>query len=344
VQPLVSILIPACNSGPWIAQTLESALAQTGIRKEIIVVDDGSTDSTVERVRAFAGRGVTLRTQARRGAAAARNHAFQLSGGDYIQWLDSDDLLAPGKIERQVRAIEQSGSDLTLASAAYAHFLYRTSVAKPKPTPLWANLPPVEFLVRAFENNVYMGTPSWLVSRNLALAAGEWDTRLTMDDDGEYFCRVVLASRRVEFVPEARVYYRRRGNSLSALGASRAKMDSQWLSLRLQIEHLLTREDSERTRRAAVRYLQHFVLCFHPERPDLLSQAKELARRLGGELGPPQIARKYALIQRTLGWAAAKQCQARYNALKHGALRFVDRSLLWVEALAARKPSCKKPI
>ena len=95
---LVSILIPAFNAQESIAETLQSAIAQTWPRKEIIVVDDGSTDATLAIARQFESDSVRVVTQKNQGAAAARNMAFSLSHGDYIQWLDADDLLAPDKI------------------------------------------------------------------------------------------------------------------------------------------------------------------------------------------------------------------------------------------------------
>src|SRR6266850_5014325 len=98
MKPLVSILIPAFNSEKWIADTLRSAIAQTWQRKEIIVVDDGSCDETLAIARQIEVEKVCVVTQKNQGAAAARNKAFSLSQGDYIQWLDAYDLLAPDKI------------------------------------------------------------------------------------------------------------------------------------------------------------------------------------------------------------------------------------------------------
>src|ERR1700722_18018315 len=100
MKPLVSILIPAYNSEKWISDTLRSAIAQTWTHKEIIVVDDGSKDQTAAIARQFEADGVRVVTQKNQGAAAARNTAFGLSRGDYIQWLDADDLLSPDKISR----------------------------------------------------------------------------------------------------------------------------------------------------------------------------------------------------------------------------------------------------
>src|ERR1700687_2315947 len=107
MKPLVSILIPAFNAQDCISDTLRSAIAQTWERKEIIVVDDGSTDQTLAIARQFESQGVQVITQSNQGAAAARNKALSLSQGDYIQWLDSDDLLGPDKIALQMAAVEQ---------------------------------------------------------------------------------------------------------------------------------------------------------------------------------------------------------------------------------------------
>src|SRR3990170_4942215 len=91
-HPLVSVLIPAYNSERWIAETLSSAVAQTWPNKEVIV-DDGSKDRTLEIARTFSSRGVKVVMQANTGAPGARNHALRLAQGDYIQWLDADDVL-----------------------------------------------------------------------------------------------------------------------------------------------------------------------------------------------------------------------------------------------------------
>src|SRR6266550_949310 len=205
LTPLVSILIPAFNAQEWISETLRSAIAQTWERKEIIVVDDGSTDNTVAIAAQFHTRGVRVVSQENQGAAAARNKAFSLSQGDYIQWLDADDLLAPDKIANQ---LESTSEKRTLLSSAWGHFFYRYSKAQFKPTPLWCDLSPVEWLVRKMGQHCHMQTATWLVSRELTEAAGPFDTRLLSDDDGEYFCRVIMASDGIRFTSNARVYYR----------------------------------------------------------------------------------------------------------------------------------------
>ncbi|PYX04484.1 MAG: hypothetical protein DMG85_17690 [Acidobacteria bacterium] len=108
MTPLVSILIPAYNAEPWIADTIRSTLRQTWPRTEIIIVDDGSRDRTFEIAQQFSSDYVFVVTQENQGAAAARNRAFELCQGDYIQWLDADDLLWPDKIAKQMEASDGS--------------------------------------------------------------------------------------------------------------------------------------------------------------------------------------------------------------------------------------------
>ena len=101
---LVSILIPSYNAEHWIAETIESALSQTWDNKEIIIVDDGSTDQTLQIAKKFESTLVKVISQENRGANVARNKALEFAQGDYIQWLDADDVLSPLKIEMQMMA------------------------------------------------------------------------------------------------------------------------------------------------------------------------------------------------------------------------------------------------
>lgn len=98
MKPIVSILIPAYNAAPWLAATVRSAEAQTWSPIEIIVIDDGSTDNTLAVAHTLASDRVAIHTQPNRGASAARNHALRLARGEYIQFLDADDLIAPSTL------------------------------------------------------------------------------------------------------------------------------------------------------------------------------------------------------------------------------------------------------
>jgi O-antigen/teichoic acid export membrane protein/glycosyltransferase involved in cell wall biosynthesis len=333
-QPLVSILIPAYNAEEWIGDTLRSAIGQTWKRTEIIVVDDGSSDRTMEIARQFESDSIRVVQQKNQGAAAARNTAFSLSHGDYIQWLDADDLLAPDKIERQLQIAAGVGKR-KLLSSSWGHFMYRPRRAQFTPTSLWCDLSPVEWLFRKMGENIYMQTATWLVSRELTEAAGPWDIRLMGDDDGEYFCRVLLASDGVKFVPESRVLYRTFGfNSLSYVARSPKKLDAHWLSMQLHIRYLRSLEDSARVHDACGKYLRTSLIYFYPERREIVSQAEQLAQQLGQQLGVPDLSWKYSWIERLFGWGLAKPVQWSLRKFRWSVEKRVDKLLF----ILARRP------
>jgi glycosyltransferase involved in cell wall biosynthesis len=327
MKPLVSILIPAYNAAPHLAETLNSALAQTWSRKEIILVDDGSRDDTVAVARRFEKDGVKVVTQANQGAAATRNRLYSLAQGDYIQWLDADDLLSPDKITLQMEAAETAGP-LTLLSCGWGYFRFRPHKAQFIPSQLWEDLTPLEWLQRKWEHNLFMQTCVWLTSRELSNRAGTWNPKLRGDDDGEYFFRVIRASRGVKFVPGGKVFYRISGaNRLSYIARSDEKTQAQYDGMLLQIGYLRALADTDRTRAACVSYLKTWLPFFYPEREDLFAAAQKVAADLGGRLDPPKLSWKYSWIQKTMGWPAAKKTQVQYNELKSSALRSWDKMM-----------------
>jgi len=333
LNSLVSILIPAYNAEHWIGETIQSAIAQTWARKEIIVVDDGSRDCTANAARQFASTDVKVVTIENQGAAAARNHAFRLSQGDYIQWLDADDLLDPRKIELQLAALRDGDSNRTLLSGPWGYFNYRTHRARFVPNSLWQDLTPVEWLMRKLGENLHMQTATWLTSRELLDAAGPWDTRLYSDDDGEYFCRVLLASQGTRFVPESRVFYRITPTGrLSHIGTSDKKKDALLLSMKLHIQYLRSLEDSDRSHKACVHYLQTWYENFYPERMDIVADLQSIANELHGKLEEPHLRWKYAWMRPLFGWKTAKWAQRSLPQLKASCLRQCDRLLYRFES------------
>jgi glycosyltransferase involved in cell wall biosynthesis len=329
---LVSILIPAYNAEEWIADTLRSAIAQTWDRKEIIVVDDGSTDRTLAIARQFESDQLRVVTNGHQGAAATRNKALSLSRGEYIQYLDADDLMAPDKIARQLEALGHAPNKRALLSSSWGEFVYRYYRSEFVPTALWCDLRPVDWLVCKMKLGVYMQTATWLVSRELAEAAGPWDTRLLGDDDGEYFCRVLLASDEVRFVPEAKVYYRKSGvSSLSYIGLSNSKMEAQMCSMQLHIRYLRSLEDSQRVREACISYLQNWLPFFYPNRPDLLNQAEEMAVSLGGRLQKPTLSWKANVVSLIVGRQQMKRAKILQARVRWSVIRWWDRMLFQVE-------------
>jgi glycosyltransferase involved in cell wall biosynthesis len=333
MKPLVSILMPAYNAENWISYSLQSAVDQTWPNKEIIVVDDGSKDRTAEVARRFASKNVKVVSQPNGGLSAAVNTAYRESQGDYIQELDSDDLMLPDKIERQLTALQRAGNDRLLASSPWAFFYFRTRHARFINTSLCQSLSPVEWLLRKMGENLHMQNATWLVKRELAEAAGPWDEALNYDQDGEYFVRLLGKSEGTVFVPETGIFYRLSGtNSISYIGTSDKKRESLLRSMKLHIQYLRSLEDSARVRQACLNYLRTWYPNFYPARPDLVVQLQTIASDLGGQLEPPRLRSKYAWMEGIFGRDLAERAQRFFPVVKSSAYRSFDKFMFDLES------------
>ncbi|WP_035992569.1 glycosyltransferase family 2 protein [Leptolyngbya sp. KIOST-1] len=311
MKPLVSILIPSHNAAPWLAATLDSALGQTWPQLEVILVDDGSTDESLTVASQFDHPNLRIVAQRNRGAAAARNCALEMAQGDVIQFLDADDLLAPDKIERQMALLETHPD--CLIAGAWARFRHQPETAIFTPEPPWQDMDPVDWLVCAWSGHWMMHPAAWLVPRRLIQAAGPWQESLSLNDDGEYFARVVLASRGVRFCATARSYYRS-GNDGSLSGRKTAEAwASQYRAIASQCQHLLAAEDSDRTRQVCANLMQRFIYEVFPAVPSLRNLAARQVRQLGGATERPMGGPCFQLAARWLGWQQARYAQLFIN-------------------------------
>lgn len=314
-KPLVSILVAAYNAEPWIAETLTSALNQTWQNVEIIVVDDGSTDRTVEIAQQFASAQLTVIRQANQGQSAAENQALQSAQGDFIQYLDADDLLAPDKIERQIDRLKRSDSGC-VAACEWARFYQSPDQAQFVAQPLWADFKPVDWLVYAWENHWMMHGASWLIPRSIADRAGLWTEELSLINDFDYFSRVLLASTGIQFCRGAKTYYRS-GNRGSL---SDAKSDAAWhsafRSLELGTQQLLATENSHRTRHACATVFQRFIYESYPQVPALQAKAAVYVQEFGGSDELPIGSPSFQLLSALIGWQQAKRL--KHLLYRHG--------------------------
>jgi hypothetical protein len=309
VEPLVSILIPAYNAEKWIKETIESALYQTWARKEVIVVDDGSSDNTCRVLENYESNSVKVVTQENRGGPAARNQALSYAQGEFIQWLDHDDLLDPDKIFNQLRIRNYDGNSRVLLSGAFGKFYYRKEKAKFTPDALWNDLQPIEYFLLKFNHNLWLHPSVFLVSRKITDMAGPWCEEKSPDDDGEYFCRVVAACEKIRFVPDAKSYFRVGNFKSMSQSRSAEALEAAFASISKSIDHLRSLEDSERTRSACLKLLQGDISYYYPGRGAIPEKATNLARQLGGTLSAPTLRWKYSILRGILGWRIAVEAQ-----------------------------------
>jgi len=307
-SPLVSILIPCYNAGKYIGETLESIFRQTWRTIEVIVVDDGSEDGSAAEIERFKTSGVQLIRQANAGAGAARNRAYRASAGNFIQFLDADDLINPSKIERQIdRLVDHSRC---VASAEWGRFYVSPEETRFDPDPLWHDLDPLDWLVLSRVSGLGMLFPAlWLIPRTVADVAGLWDETLSLGDDGEYYTRVLLCAERVLFCPGARCRYR--SGLPASLSGRKAPIAwaSQFRVIDLCESHVRRREDSERVRHGFALSWQHLAHASYPYDPELAERALTRARALHPALIRPGGGPVFKIISRIVGWRAARRLQ-----------------------------------
>ncbi len=201
INPLVSILMPCYNAERCVAAAVQSALDQTWPNKEIIVVDDGSTDGSGEILESFRGRGVKVIHQENKGQCAAANRAFKESNGDYIKFFDADDLLKPKTVELQMTRIENC--ETAVASAEWGRFYGDDlSTFRLNPQSVWRDMDPLDWLVEAWQDaRPMMQCALWLIPRAVLERSGLWDERLSLINDFEFFARVLCHASEVRFAP-----------------------------------------------------------------------------------------------------------------------------------------------
>lgn len=307
---LVSILVPCYNAERWLAETLNSAFAQTWPHREVILVDDGSEDGSLAIARKFESVGLKIVVQPHRGASAARNAALVVSHGDYIQYLDADDLLAPDKLAHQVIQAIELDDDFALCGT-WSRFHRSIADADFTPQPLSADLAPIDWLVLKLEQNRMTHPASWLIPRSVANQAGPWNESLSLDDDGEYFTRVVLASKGVRYCPDAVSYYRSQLPSSLSHSRSEQAWISGWNAKNLATQHLLAAEDSPRVRHACATALQRFIYEAYPRAAESRRQAAARVAELGGSDVVPEGGSGFQLLRRLVGWRMAARIQNR---------------------------------
>lgn len=305
--PLVSVVIPCHNAARWLPETLASALGQTWPHQEIILVDDGSTDDSLSVARSYECRGVTILTQSNRGAAAARNAGLRAARGDFLQFLDADDVLAPDKIERQLARLRAPEHRQALASGAWARFTGDHRQVPIRPFPNARDLSGAEFLQLHYETGCMMHPAAWLAPRMLVERIGPWDETLSLNDDGEYFARMALASTGILHCPEARSYYRSRLPTSLSRRTDPPALDSLFRSIAATTGHLLRCDHSDRTRAAVAHAWKRAAFELYPDAPELARAALDRSRRLGGSRRPFPGSGRFQFLARILGWRLARR-------------------------------------
>ena len=288
-KPLVSIIMPLYNSERFVQESLDSCINQTYRNIEVIVVNDGSTDRSLEIVKDYAliHPQVKVYTQNNSGACRARNLAFQLSKGDYIMYLDSDDILDETKIEKQLNLIK-SHDKYTVALGAWQEFTDNINVEFESRPYYHDYLNPIDMLVEIWSTGGYFQTSCYLCSREIIEKTGQWNENLSRNQDGEFFCRVLNNASKLYFCNDAKLYYRRGHESISTSQInSDKKVESVLESYKTYKNILLNRQDTRKAREALGRCYA-LVMCGVSPYSDYYHRAANEIKLLGVKAKHPK--------------------------------------------------------
>jgi glycosyltransferase involved in cell wall biosynthesis len=318
-KPLVSIIIPVYNAAAYIAETINSAISQTWENKEIIIVDDGSTDGSLAIVKKYENDSIKVFTQQNKGAGAARNTGLSRATGEYIQFLDADDLLSTNKIESQIDQLINSPGYLALC--ATVHFQNGTPPTDQPVQHDWyaeGSNDPADFLIKlyggALIGPVYGGMiqpNAWLTPKNIVDKAGPWNEMRNPDDDGEFFCRIVLASKGIVYADDAINYYRKfnTGNSLS--GQKKFEYAAGILkSTDLKASYLLSHTNRKEAKLALCRLYYENAVSFYPQYKSLAREAEKKAMVMAPLFNfNPYYKGFLFTLSKILGWKGVRYLQ-----------------------------------
>jgi len=288
-KALVSVIIPLFNAEAHIVQCLNSVLTQTWPNIEVIIVDDGSTDESAALSKTFESDKVKLYRQTNKGASAARNYGLKQATGKYIQFLDADDLLSTNKIEAQVETLNQHADCIAICDTVY--FDDGTDPYQNKPVKEWYSNgcnEPVDFLIKLYggdligENYGGMIQPNaWLTPRTVIDKAGLWNETISVDDDGEFFCRVIAESKGVFYAGDGINYYRKFKTKQNLSAKKTAEACQSILTVTdLKTKHLLGKSDSDKAKLALSRLYWENAFDFYPEFKKLAREAEMKAKKL----------------------------------------------------------------
>ena len=322
-DPLVSVIIPLYNAERYIEQCIHSILQQTWQNMEVIIVDDGSKDNSLIIAQKFESEKVKVLSQTNAGASAARNYGLKLAKGNYIQFMDADDLLSKDKIAAQVTLLEKNTNHVAVCGTVY--FDDGTDPYQSKPGKEWYHQgsdDPVDFLLKLYAGGDVMPgyggmiqPNAWLTPRTLIDKAGPWNEFRCPDDDGEFFCRVILAGNGVKYSDEGVNYYRKftTRHSLSAQ-KTREAFENILFTIDLKYSYLKERTNVKILDHIFAKHYWELGVACYPSFKDISGLAINKAKGLG-YMGNKYTSGKLAtILSRVIGWRMMR----KFSYLKHG--------------------------
>lgn len=311
--PLVSICIPVYNCEAYIGETITAAISQTYNNIEIIVADDGSTDDTLLNIEKLNAKHISIYKQKNAGAAAARNLAYSKATGQYVKFLDGDDIINPEMIESQVKLATENED--CIISAKWGRFYNNDlDTFKLSTEDCWQTLAASDWICSSWKNGHSMTQPGiFLLPKQIIESAGLWDEQLTLIDDLDFFTRVILKCKSVVFDPDSTLYYRS-GNSGSLSDSKQEEaMESAFRAIDKATKNLLAVNANAQAKLACANTWQHYIYLAYPKQAKLANEAQKRVNELGGSTLKFMAGGVTKIISDIVGWRTTKRFKQLFN-------------------------------
>jgi len=332
---LVSVIVPTFNRAGFLVEAMDSVYQQTYRPIELIVVDDGSTDDTCQVVDEWRSKytgdnGFRLRYffQENAGAPVARSFGMIESSGEFIQFLDSDDLLHPKRFERIIRVFEESSCDYVITG--FDGFCGRCGQVIERHVPE-ASDDQLEVLC---QGKLWGSTLQFAWRRDLAEQIGGWDIDMVAYQDYDFIIRTLLISRNSVAIQEILSHARRGGSTrISDIRFTHKGYESFLRATEKLCNGIKSLNLSPKSRKALAVQLYHKGVFIYRRYPDIGRRFGELAQSLG--CSPDSI---LGVVERNI-WRAGRMASAVYVL----ALRIKNRlSRLILKKTGARVHICPR--
>jgi glycosyltransferase involved in cell wall biosynthesis len=275
---LVSVIIPAYNAEKYILECINSVLLQTHKNIEVIVVNDGSTDQTMNLLNKFNDNRLVILNQENKGCSHAKNTGLKRAKGAFIQYLDADDVLSEDKIEIQVKTLQNSENSIAVCKTIIIEENINYFISEVDTEIIKKEGTGIEFLLRLLgsEGTTAMVQPNaYLITKELAAKIGEWNEEISPspDEDGEYFARALCCADKVIFTNGVN-YYRKISNSTSlSKQISFDRANNLLKTVDLKFQHIFELERSKRTQKLYQLNISQVAYQFGMDYPELLNNS-----------------------------------------------------------------------
>jgi len=320
-SPRVSVCMPAHNAERFVREAVESALQQTHRNLEIICVDDGSTDGTYEILQSCEPWIQLIRTE-NRGAPAARNTALSAATGQFVQFLDADNLLLPESIEKKLVPLLRDEADLAFSNQVFLHDSGDIQHVRSRADP--SGMDPFDYCLRFNDpgGRTAIDTNAGLHRMEVLQRIGGFREHVVRNQDKDLAIREAAAGARFFYVDEELSIYRdHAGPRVSKSVQSQDALIDYWTDLIVELQRNRVYDFSEARRSAAGHHLiRKAKILYRTQHSEAAIRGFAQAHRLSGSM-PTDESSTYRFLRSVVGYPRTEKLRAMASSLVGGITR-----------------------